>query len=498
MLFFKEVIYWRGLGMRYFRGFVLVGMVVIVVTAFSLVAPAKVGELHIERANLWSGLLEYDDADFSEEFSPDFGDLYAQAESPSMENHEEQTFWWDADSTDISSGYRIAFLGDSFIEGDILTSDLREMLQSEFGGRGVGFVPCELPFKIYRHTAKVHGSAWQKYSLLKHKTAPEGIKDSFLISGYLASGGKSSEMIWERGAGFAHLDSTDVCRIFLLSDKGCSVEVSLSGGQSHTFDIGASPFLRQIVIKTTSDRLKLKILSGSLLCYGASFESSTGVHIDNFSMRSNNGGAMFRSNLSLNRQFAGMMGYDAVVLQYGLNIMMPDKNNYSKYQKQLENMIECVRLGFPESEIVVMGVTDRGVVRDGDTTATSINSAPALTSHQKAAADNSGVLFWNSLEAMESLGGLETFAQKGWVASDKIHFTFGGGRALAGKMSGFWDELIRQKVLQSRKDTVLETPPTDSSILGAAVSDSAASGLAPLKTKIGADGPRRGKKQVNR
>ena len=52
MLFFKEVIYWRGLGMRYFRGFVLVGMVVIVVTAFSLVAPAKVGELHIERANL--------------------------------------------------------------------------------------------------------------------------------------------------------------------------------------------------------------------------------------------------------------------------------------------------------------------------------------------------------------------------------------------------------------------------------------------------------------
>ena len=122
-------------------------------------------------------------------------------------------------------------------------------------------------------------------------------------------------------------------------------------------------------------------------------------------MRSNNGGAMFRSNLSLNRQFAGMMGYDAVVLQYGLNIMMPDKNNYSKYQKQLENMIECVRLGFPESEIVVMGVTDRGVVRDGDTTATSINSAPALTRHQKAAADNSGVLFWNSLEAMESLGG---------------------------------------------------------------------------------------------
>ena len=35
---------------------------------------------------------------------------------------------------------RIAFLGDSFVEGDILTSDLREALQAKFGGRGVGFV----------------------------------------------------------------------------------------------------------------------------------------------------------------------------------------------------------------------------------------------------------------------------------------------------------------------------------------------------------------------
>ena len=36
---------------------------------------------------------------------------------------------------------RIAYFGDSFIEGDILTADLRAMLQSRFGGCGVGYVP---------------------------------------------------------------------------------------------------------------------------------------------------------------------------------------------------------------------------------------------------------------------------------------------------------------------------------------------------------------------
>ena len=36
---------------------------------------------------------------------------------------------------------RIAYFGDSFIEADILTGDLREMLQKRFGGCGVGYVP---------------------------------------------------------------------------------------------------------------------------------------------------------------------------------------------------------------------------------------------------------------------------------------------------------------------------------------------------------------------
>ena len=55
-----------------------------------------------------------------------------------------------ADSTTLGRLYekllagepvRIAFMGDSFVEGDILTADLRESLQETFGGGGVGFVP---------------------------------------------------------------------------------------------------------------------------------------------------------------------------------------------------------------------------------------------------------------------------------------------------------------------------------------------------------------------
>ena len=36
---------------------------------------------------------------------------------------------------------RVAFYGDSFVEGDIVLGDLRDTLQELWGGNGVGFVP---------------------------------------------------------------------------------------------------------------------------------------------------------------------------------------------------------------------------------------------------------------------------------------------------------------------------------------------------------------------
>lgn len=55
-------------------------------------------------------------------------------------------------SNSENSPVRIAFLGDSFIEADILTQDIREELQSHFGGRGVGYVPMTSMTAGFRRT----------------------------------------------------------------------------------------------------------------------------------------------------------------------------------------------------------------------------------------------------------------------------------------------------------------------------------------------------------
>ncbi len=448
-----------------FSSLYLVAAVILVMAAASLISPFELFGLRFSRANLFPEFLEYDDEPLPEAFKADFDNLYEQISREDVSQKDSSitlTFLPEGDSLpSFERQFRIAFLGDSFIEGDILTRDLRESLQDELGGRGVGFVPCALPFGVYRQSAKSGGESWRKYSIMKSKAVPEALKDSFLASGYMASGSKGAVMTWEQKPLNALLDSAGVCRIFFLSNENSSIEVS-DGSVKVKFDVEGSPRLRQVVLQTFSNSLSLKVLSGSIICYGASFESSEGIVLDNFSVRSNNGDAIFHSNASLNRQFNDFLAYDIVVLQYGLNIMLPDKTNYSKYQAQLEDVIKYVKAGFPGSEIVVMGVSERGVLRDSDTTYTSINSAPALSRYQKAAADAQGVLFWDTYSAMESLGGLSAFVKNGWIASDQTHFNFYGGRALSKKMFPFVKEVIGDKKRSDRGVDSLEAVQPDS------------------------------------
>ena len=68
-----------------------------------------------------------------------------------------------ADSADKQ--VRIAVFGDSFIEADIFTADLREMLQKQFGGCGVGFVTITSMTSGYRPTVRHTFGGWSSHAV---------------------------------------------------------------------------------------------------------------------------------------------------------------------------------------------------------------------------------------------------------------------------------------------------------------------------------------------
>ena len=330
---------------------------------------------------------------------------------------------------------RIAFMGDSFIEGDILTSDFRAMMQENFGGRGVGFVACDIPFTTVRKSVKRASSGWSAYSVMKPKSLPESVKDKFFVSGYLASGKAGATTRWSSTNVFPTLDSCTRARVLLYSRDSSRVTIELNDSLSQSFDIEGADYLREIYVEAPLTSVRVRVDSGNVLCYGASLEGDGGVVVDNFSVRSNNGHAIFGTSAKINRQVDDMLHYDLVVLQYGLNIMQKGQRGYSRYRDQLRDMIAYAERCFPDAAIVVMGVSDRWVKSDDGSKYEPIGSVDALTSYQRAAADSCGVAFWNTAKAMSQLGGMPKFVANGWAAKDYTHINFHGGRSIAKELA---------------------------------------------------------------
>lgn len=331
---------------------------------------------------------------------------------------------------------RIAFMGDSFVEGDILTSDLREELQSVFGGRGVGFVACDIPFATVRRTVKRTSSGWSAYSVMKPKSAPQDVADKFFVSGYVAKGGAGAYTRWSVTNAFEHLDSATRARVLLYSRDTSSVRITLNDTIINDIEVAGYDHMREIYVEAPKiDNISIGVLQGSVLCYGVTIESGEGVTVDNFSVRSNNGHAIFGTGAAINREIDEILGYDLVVLQYGLNIMQKGQRGYSNYRKQLCDMIAYAERCFPDAAILVLGVSDRWVKSDDTGKYEPIGSVDALTAHQRAAADSTNVAFWNTSKAMAALGGMPTFVTNGWAAKDYTHINFQGGRRIAQQLA---------------------------------------------------------------
>ena len=346
---------------------------------------------------------------------------------------------------------RIAFMGDSFVEGDILTSDLRNELQELFGGRGVGFVPCDIPFATVRRTVKRRSTGWSSYSVMKPKVAPDHLRDIFFVSGYLSEGGVGATTRWQTVGELSRLDSCTEARVLLLARDSSRVELTLNDTLRHEVALAGDERLREISVEGEIASLAVKVLEGKVVCYGASLEGDGGVTLDNFSVRSNNGHAIFGTGAAINRQADDMLGYDLVVLQYGLNIMLPNQRNFSKYRDQLRDMIAYVERCFPEAAILVLGVSDRWIKDDQSGRYKPIGSVDALTRHQRAAADSCNVAFWNTSAAMAELGGMPAFVANGWAAGDYTHINYGGGRRVAKALAAALREPVG-RILYEREE----------------------------------------------
>lgn len=327
---------------------------------------------------------------------------------------------------------RIAFMGDSFIEGDIVTSDLRRLLQRTFGaaGDGPGFAPAASPLTSFRRTVKTRSSGWTSYNVMQQSKTPAALRDKYMPGGWVCAPSAGAQTCWEVPDG-GYVPAADV--YFIPSPGSSRVEVVVNDTLSRRFDVdGDAQHLRRVHVEAERIRtLTFRVLSGTdgFVGYGASLYGP-GVVVDNYSVRSNSGQALFRMSPSLNAQLDRFAPYDLVVLQYGLNIMQQGRRNYESYTAQVEKMIALVRQCFPSAAVLVMGVSDRSV-RSADGGFEPMDALRWMTEAQREAARLQGAAFWSTWDAMRGMGGMAAFVANGWAGKDYTHINFAGGGRIA-------------------------------------------------------------------
>jgi hypothetical protein len=209
------------------------------------------------------------------------------------------------------------------------------------------------------------------------------------------------------------------------------VEIAINDTVINEIEVAGYDRMREIYVEAAAiESLTVRVAKGDILCYGLSLEGGEGVTVDNFSVRSNNGHAIFGTGAMVNREIDELLGYDMVVLQYGLNIMQKGQRRYSSYHKKLCDMVAYAERCFPNAAILIMGVSDRWV-EGSNGTYEPIGSVDALSAAQRAAADSTNVTFWNTAEAMAIYGGMPEFVARGWAAKDYTHINFAGGKRIA-------------------------------------------------------------------
>ncbi len=367
---------------------------------------------------------------------------------------------------------RIAYYGDSSIEGDLMCQDFREAMQSRFGGEGVGFVPPWTHIPGFRRSIRQwvsnnwdHNQVGQRNSHGMDRGIdgayylPEPLDsvslDSLIIDSLLSRAGTWPYTRFRGSRYFEHTKQLPPARLFYGTVNGADSIPETLGILHYTVDgieknkeIKDKGLLNVLPLTNTAcKKLDLRFYCfEDLPVYGISFESANGVIVDNFSQRGNSGGALRGIRLDMLTAFQEEIDYDLIVLQYGLNVLSPNLKNFAYYTKELVQTAEHFQEAMPGVPILIIGLSDKATRINGRLQTDP--SVPRITVAQRKAASISGTAFFSLYQAMGGEGSMQQWVEEErppLANTDYTHFNFQGARIAGGYLFDYLMEGLEEK-----------------------------------------------------
>lgn len=327
---------------------------------------------------------------------------------------------------------RVAYFGDSFIEGDILTGNLRELLQAKYGGGGVGFVPVSSEVSQFRQTVLLTSRGFVRH--VRRGSAPFSPSLQGIMGDYFTTQGSAFAQLKGSKGPLAYLDTCELSTLFYLAQADTmELTCTINGGQP-----------AELRHETTAEGVRASTAEGRIgqvrwsveggretPFFGVAMDCRRGVSLDNFSVRGSDGLQTGRIPLETLCAFQELRPYDLIVLEYGLNVASPGRRDYSGYRQGLVRAVEHLKQAFPQAAILIVSVGDREERDEDDGELHTIDGVLYLLEAQRATARDCHIAFWNLYEAMLREGGIAGMVERRQANRDYTHINYQGGKRLA-------------------------------------------------------------------
>jgi len=340
---------------------------------------------------------------------------------------------------------RILHYGDSQMEGDRITSTIRNYMQRNYGGQGIGFLPI-VPANV--HSVKFQkdiSPQWTRFSILD-RGAGRLESNRYGISGNLARHAPASEddttahiglrphNTWYRNARtFTHV------RLFYgQAEKPFDATLNQDLAQRlPAADTVSSALWR---FDAPQNSLDLLLSSSSLPdLYGIALDGENGVAVDNLPLRGSSGLDFGRMDTAQMGQMFRMMNVEMLILQFGANVVPNVLDNYDFYRRRFAQELRLLKALKPGLSIIVMGVNDMS-----QNTPDGYKSYPNIVmirDAQRRAAFETGCAFWDLYEAMGGENSMPdwVFAEPPLAQKDFTHFSVDGAKIVAELFCKAWE-----------------------------------------------------------
>ena len=319
---------------------------------------------------------------------------------------------------------RIAMIGDSYIEGDILAQDIRAGLQTRYGGHGVGYMAAFSAFPGFRSSVNQTASGWEGHEIAKMKDDPlRTIYGSYFTS----SPGANAR--FRKSVKPARLESWGRSSVMFLAKNAGSLTVASPDFEKKVILFEASPDIQFVSIDSVSGDVRFTTDVPDLNVLGFWLEDISGISLDGISLRGNSGLSHRQLNATTTAQMRRFIDYDLIILEFGLNVLSATQSNYSKYADTMVEVVNNLKTLYPNAQILIFGVGDRG--QKSGTEVISMPTINALVKAQRDVARRTESLFWDMREAMGGVGAAVDWHSRKLLNSDYVHLNHRGGKELA-------------------------------------------------------------------